>query len=223
MNSIYNKTIYSYLKPKNSSRIGYIKSSKDFWENRYAKGGNSGPGSYNHLAKFKASVLNNFVKLYNIGSVIEWGSGDCNQLSLANYKTYIGYDVSKTAINICKKKFYNDSTKTFIYLENNYMNDKKADLSISLDVIFHLLEDDVYEKYMNNLFNSSNKFIIIYSSNIEGKKRKAVRQRRFTDWIDRYMSKNWKLKDFIPNKYPWNSNFKRSTSFCDFYIYEKIK
>ena len=29
---------------------------------RYKKGGNSGAGSYNHLAEFKAEVLNQFVK-----------------------------------------------------------------------------------------------------------------------------------------------------------------
>ena len=85
-----------------------IKSSKDYWEERYANGGNSGPGSYNHLAKFKAFVINDFVKKNNISTVIEWGSGDCNQLTLANYKNYIGFDVSQTAVKICQNKFYND-------------------------------------------------------------------------------------------------------------------
>ena len=43
-------------------------SSKDYWEKRYAEGGNSGYGSYNNLAKFKAEVINNFIiknKIYN--------------------------------------------------------------------------------------------------------------------------------------------------------------
>ena len=78
--------------------------------------------------------MNNFVKENKINIVIEWGSGDCNQLSLSNFKNYIGYDVSKTAINICKNKFYNDSSKTFIHINNNFNNEIKADLSISLDV-----------------------------------------------------------------------------------------
>lgn len=54
------------------------------------KGGNSGAGSYNNLALFKASVLNNFIKKNNINMVIEWGSNDCNQISFANYKSFIG-------------------------------------------------------------------------------------------------------------------------------------
>ena len=113
----------------------YTNSSKDYWEKRYEKGGNSGVGSYNNLAIFKASILNNFVNKNRISTVIEWGSGDCNQLSLSNYKNYIGYDVSKTAIDICKNKFKNDSTKTFHYLNEHFVNNKKADLSLSLDVI----------------------------------------------------------------------------------------
>ena len=125
---------------KSSNHLSKI-SSKSYWENRYRKGGNSGSGSYNHLAKFKASILNSFIIKNHINTIIEFGSGDCNQLSLANYKNYIGYDVSQTAIKICKKKFKNDKTKTFIHLNDNFKNNKKADLSISLEVIFHLIED----------------------------------------------------------------------------------
>ena len=95
----------------NKSYFIFEKSSRKYWENRYAKGGNSGPGSYNNLAKFKADIINNFIHRYNVITVIEWGSGDCNQLSLANYKNYIGYDVSQTAIDICRKKFNFDKTK----------------------------------------------------------------------------------------------------------------
>ena len=73
---------------------------------------------------------------------------------------------------------------------------------------------------MENLFNSSNKYIIIYSSNFEGERNYHVKHRKFTDWIDKYMSKNWKLKEFIPNKYPLTSNFNGTKTPCDFYIYE---
>ena len=35
-------------------------------------------------------------------------------------------------------------TKTFIHMGDNFINEKKADLSISHDVIYHLLEDNVF-------------------------------------------------------------------------------
>jgi len=221
---IYGKRNINNLKLNfhSSYNYEYVNSSKDYWEKRYSYGGNSGAGSYNNLALFKASIINNFVNKNNINTVIEWGSGDCNQLSLANYKKYIGFDVSKTAIKICQKKFKNDTTKTFIHLNDNYINDKKADLSISLDVIYHLLEDNIYNVYMNNLFNSSKKFVCIYSSNINKKWDQHVRHRKFTDWIDKYISNEWKIKEYIPNKYPFDIKHQESTSFSDFYFYEKI-
>lgn len=51
-----------------------------------------------------------------------------------------------------------------------------ADLTLSLDVIYHLIEDNVFFTYMDRLFDSSTKFVIIYSLNtdrqaqIKGKK-----------------------------------------------------
>ena len=41
---------------------------------------------------------------------------------------------------------------------------RKADLSLSLDVIYHLVEDDVFEYYMRTLFEASNGYVIIYAS-----------------------------------------------------------
>ena len=175
------------------------------------------------MALFKASIINNFVSKNNINSVIEWGSGDCNQLSLAKYKKYIGYDVSKTAIKICQKKFFKDRTKAFIHMNNNFINDKKADLSISLDVIYHLVEDNVFNLYMKNLFNSSKKYVCIYSSNVDKKWARHVRHRKFTDWINKFISNEWKLKEYIPNKYPFDIKNQEYTSFSDFYFYEKIE
>jgi hypothetical protein len=43
-----------------------------------------------------------------------------------------------------------DSSKKFIhYLPNQYDGEAKAQLSLSLDIIFHLVEDVVFETYMH--------------------------------------------------------------------------
>ena len=39
------------------------------------------------------------------------------------------------------------------------------ELSLSLDVIYHILDDNEYKKYMEDLFKFSNKYVIIYSNN----------------------------------------------------------
>lgn len=87
--------------------------SGDYWINRYSHGGNSGEGSYGESAEFKAEVLNNFVKRENVKSVIEFGSGDGNQLKLAVYRQYIGFDISEDAVAHCRNIFMNDKSKNF--------------------------------------------------------------------------------------------------------------
>ncbi|MDR0206451.1 MAG: class I SAM-dependent methyltransferase [Bacteroidales bacterium] len=194
--------------------------SGDYWENRYKKGGNSGAGSYNRLAEFKAEIINNFALEHNISSVIEFGCGDGNNLKLFTFASYIGYDVSNTVLDICKNIYEGDKTKKFIHA-SNYQGET-AEISLSLDVIYHLIEDDVFEQYMNLLFSSSHKFVIIYSSNTESLSPAShIRHRKFSDWIEKERS-DFFLLEFVPNKYPFVEG-DSNTSFAEFYIYEKKK
>lgn len=79
-------------------RVGFHGSAR-YWELNYARGGTSGPGSYYASAEAKATFLNEFVRARDVRSVIEFGCGDGNQLSLADYPSYIGLDVSRSALN----------------------------------------------------------------------------------------------------------------------------
>jgi SAM-dependent methyltransferase len=195
-----------------------FRSSEVYWIERYKRGRNSGSGSYGQLAQFKADVINQFVEENAIGTVIEYGCGDGNQLTLAKYLSYIGFDVSPEAVALCKTLFKNDSTKTF-YLMNEYKG-QRADLTLSLDVIYHLVEDHVFEKYMQLLFDSSHKYVIIYSTNMDDHALTSphVRHRNFTGWVERETS-GWILTVRIPNAHAADASGERSNA--DFFIYEK--
>lgn len=195
--------------------------SSSYWERRYQNKKTSGAGSYGRLATMKANVLNEFVEQHNIQSVIEFGSGDGNQLDLANYPYYIGVDVSQTAIQWCKKKFNGDSSKIFIHLSEYY--DQSADLSLSLDVIYHLIEDEIFENYMANLFDAGTRFVIVYSSNYVDPNYAGshVLHRRFTDWVATKRT-NFRMIKTLANPYPYKSTDPKNTSFSDFYFYERI-
>ena len=195
--------------------------SKNYWQRRYSSGGNSGAGSYHKLAKFKAEVLNGFVTDKRIESIIEYGCGDGNQLKLLAYPSYTGFDVSPEAIAQCNKIFSNDKTKTFSLMDD-YAG-KSAQLTLSLDVIYHLVEDDVFFAYMDRLFDTSEKFVIIYSSNTDNQKKLQavhVKHRHFSKWIER--KAQWTLLEHIPNRYPYAGDDQEG-SFADFYFYEKIR
>ena len=198
--------------------------SGDYWQERYESGRTSGAGSYNRLADFKAEIINSFVESNGVHSVIEWGCGDGNQLQYMNFDEYLGLDVSSSAIGLCKTKFCEDPTKEFKVINDEITINKEYELALSLDVIFHLVEDSVFEKYMVSLFSSSSKYVCIYSSNTDDQKKymnlvKHVRHREFTGFVADRM-KGFELISHIKNKYPYNLLNPKNTSFADFYFYE---
>jgi hypothetical protein len=211
---------FIYCKIKNPLR--FTTSSWEYWDERYRRRGNSGAGSYNRLAEFKACVINELVQKEHILTVIEFGCGDGNQLKYFNFPAYIGFDVSRHAVSLCKKNHKNG--KEF-KLMSEYSHET-ADLTLSLDVIYHLIEDSIYENYMHLLFNASNKFVVIYASNYDevgyypDGKISHVRHRKFTDWIEKN-AMNFSLIDYIPNQYPFDAKNPDNTSFANFYIFKK--
>lgn len=191
-----------------------------YWEDRYASGGNSGAGSYNRLAAYKAEMINAFLSRHGIRTAIEFGCGDGNQLGLMQYESYLGFDVSPRAVEICRAKFAQDESKTFKTIEE-YAG-QTAELTLSLDVIYHLIEDGVFDAYMQRLFGASQKFVVIYSSNDESLNQRYggyhVRHRQFTDWIGRH-ARGWRLLEWVPNRYPYLESDPDNTSLADFYFY----
>ena len=199
-----------------------FKNSQDYWINRYDIGVNSVLGSYAILAEFKEKTLNKFVLENEIETVAEYGCGDGNQLRYANYPNYIGFDISPRAIRLCQNIFKEDKNKEFIVLAENLVVNKTFELTLSLDVIFHLTEDKVFDDYMKRLFDSSDRFVCIYSSNTENPDFQApphVRHRKFSNWIENNRS-NWRLFKEIANPYPYNGNDEIS-SFANFYFFKK--
>lgn len=179
--------------------------SADYWERRYLMGGNSGVGSYGDFATFKAELLNAFVVQHRIQSVIEFGCGDGHQLSLADYPRYVGLDVAPSAIEMCAKRFAEDPTKSFfLYSPRDFVGQErtfKAELALSLDVLFHLVEDDIFDTYLRQLFDTASRHVVIYSSNEEVRDRAAhVRHRKFTSWVESNIH-SWHLVEETPNPF----------------------
>jgi hypothetical protein len=199
--------------------------SPDYWEHRYQRGGNSGAGSYGRLAQFKAEVLNGLIREHRIQSAIEFGCGDGNQLSLLEVPAYIGLDVSRTILEQCIDRFRSDASRSFFLFEPRAFLDRRrlfsADLSMSIDVIYHLVEDEIFHAYMQALCHAADRFVVIYSSNEEqGQTAAHVRHRCFTDWIAKH-APGWALKQKIDNRYPFDPRSPDETSDAGFYLYER--
>lgn len=195
-----------------------FKSTEDYWKNRYGSGGNSGQGSYNEFAEYKGEVINAFVSEKNIQTLIEFGCGDGNQLSYFKVPAFIGYEVSMDAVEMCKAKFKNDSTKSFFLVSDN--TPRTADLVLSLDVVYCLVEEASYNNYLKRLFDSSAKYVIIYSSNHNENQISVphIRHRRFTDWVEANRP-DFKLIKKEPNKFEAEVS---NSSNSEWYYFEKV-
>ena len=154
--------------------------SAKFWDLHYRAHGTSGPGSRGEAAVIKAREVNRIVEEYDIESVVEFGCGDAYQLQMFSIPTYIGLDVSPTALRMCIEAFGEDVTKTFLHYDQRCWRDNlrivHADMALSMDVIFHLVEDDVFERYMEDLFSAADRYVLIYATHGPS----PVREPRFT-------------------------------------------
>ena len=163
--------------------------SAEYWKKRYAAGGNSGGGSYGALADFKAQSLNCFIQENSVNSIVEYGSGDGNQLGLIKVANYLGLDVSPDAIKRTNDNYATDPSKRFqLYDPDTFKTtpNEQADMSISMDVILHLTEDARYEKYMGYLFKSGIRFIGIFNTATDKQLEKMALHNRYRDhrnWI----------------------------------------
>jgi hypothetical protein len=191
-----------------------------YWEERYRSGGNSGAGSYGRLADYKAEVINSIVKERSVRSVIEFGVGDGSQLGRAEYPEFHGFDVSRSALDRCAAEYSDRQNYRFSHVDE--FVDQQADLVLSLDVVYHLVEDDTFARYMVNLFNASERLVVIYAHNAEDPEFDTVhvKTRKFTEWIEQNRS-DFDLIRHIPNRYPHDPADPDNTSFADFYIFEK--
>lgn len=196
-----------------------FRSSRDYWVERYQRGDDSGSGSYGALAQYKAEILNRFVAAHGVQTVIEYGCGDGNQLTLARYPQYTGFDISPDAIQRCRTLFQADPSKTFLLMSE--VAGQAAELTLSLDVIYHLVEDAVFEDYMRLLFQSAQKYVAIYSTNSTGGGLKSphVRHRPFTAWVGTHLPE-WRLIERHPSM-DEALQLKQRTSPAEFYFYQK--
>jgi 2-polyprenyl-3-methyl-5-hydroxy-6-metoxy-1,4-benzoquinol methylase len=193
---------------------------KEYWEKRYRDGGDSGEGSHDpDLVMFKAGVVNSLIHKYGVRDVIDFGCGDGNQIQHINVNgLYLALDVSSTAIELAKK-FEGNKRKCFQTIDiqtidSSVIPQRYFDMALSLDVVFHLVDDNEFEKYMKELFNASNNLVVIYSSNekLETKSPNHIKHRVFKLWVNKHT--NFELINVVYNPFP-------EKTFCNFYIFQR--
>ena len=210
----------------------FAQSSGQFWEKRYAKGGNSGAGSYGKLAEYKAKVLNEFIEENKVNSVVEFGCGDGNQLNLSihAYPRYLGFEVSHTVLGWLRARFARHVQKArFLHVSDFNASTHASDLAVSLDVVYHLVEDAVFDAYMRRLLEAAKRFVIIYSSNEDWPAHGHVRHRSFSAWMGSH-EEGRRFKMIRHDQHPMGCSLREhdcerkqhDRSFASFWVFSRI-
>lgn len=182
-----------------------------YWDRRYREGRSSGAGSEGNEGQYKADYVSDFIHNRKIKSVIDWGCGDGQVLKLMRLEdaAYMGVDVSRTVIDRMRKAFpeLSFTGPVAAHWKDAY------ELALSMDVLFHLPDEEDYSDYLIRLFGSATRYVIIYSTNYAGgRTARHVFRREFTpDIAERFP--DWELTTVAT---PLREGL------ASFFVYEKV-
>jgi len=131
----------------------------NYWDKRYASGGTSGCGSVGELRDIKWCWIKQFVD--PITDIIDVGCGD---LSFWEYEMlperYVGIDSSEVII---KKNQLAYPGATFYHAQSSEPLGITSPVVFCFDMMFHIMDDDVYQRTIQNLCILSSEYIFIYT------------------------------------------------------------
>lgn len=135
-----------------------MRRNKKYWESRYSSGGESGLGSVDENRHWKWSVIEKYLNSYN--EIIDVGCGDITFWKGRNCDNYTGLDISS---DIIKKNQIQRPEWDFLVSSAEKRLDIKADVVFCLDILFHIMDNQIYKETIVNLCNYSKKWIFIFT------------------------------------------------------------
>lgn len=183
-----------------------------YWITRYNTGGDSGFGSHDEYSiKFKGDYINSMIERFNVKTLFDYGCGDGNQLKMiSGYTHYTGYDIAPNIIEDDKILYVGHEDKLFTSKLNDIIG-KKFDLSISMDVTYHIIENELFTFYLDTLFASADVVILFTTNSDHYTPLKHHKPRKIIDHI----KSNYTDFELIDTKM-YNDN-------VGFYTYKKIE
>ncbi len=198
----------------------------DFWNQRHEKlglysGGDKGISDFENFEFYihRLSIILKLISKYNVGKrpldILDAGCGKgffSNGLFSSGY-IVTGIDSSLSAISFCKENY----PKIFFKQDNldNFILNKAFDVVVCIDVMFHIVEDNLWENSVKNLaYHVKNNSIIIISDfadatdneNEIGSKVKYIKYRNKKKYITILERFGFLLQEVIPYNILSNKN-----------------
>jgi SAM-dependent methyltransferase len=132
------------------------------WEDHYKSGGKSGdPSDYAKSREWKHTIIARYCDIKN-NSIIDIGCGDLQFWQGRRPAKYTGIDISPTIIAAHTEKY---PERTFICASSDETLNISADMVMCFDMLWHIMDDNVYADTISNMKFYSKKYIIIYTWN----------------------------------------------------------
>ncbi len=149
---------------------------RDYWNQRYSNGHGSGAGSQGPMMQRKVDILSNLPDLH---VVTEIGCGDFNfgrhlmdQIPKASYD---GYDIAPAILDRNRESY---ELPRIRFHDMDYRLDW-CDLLICVDVLFHIIEDEEYQRMLDTINKTKWKYLAITAYEYDGPSDRHVRIRKF--------------------------------------------
>lgn len=131
----------------------------EYWDRRYARGGNSGDGSIGRYRKWKWGIIHRYAP--DLTNVVDIGCGDLRFWGDVIPKQYVGVDISEIVI----------TKNTLRHPRNNFITSPaeitipgiQAPTVLCLDLLFHIMDDTAYTQILGNLCRYSTDLIFIFT------------------------------------------------------------
>lgn len=129
-----------------------------YWDNHYQLGGVSGEGSIGEYREWKWKIITEYCPV--ISHVIDVGCGDNSFWQGRECLDYLGIDSSNTII--IKNRQKRPEWK-FINAPAELTQQISAPVVFCMDMLFHILNDDIYEKIIKNIAFYTQNYLFIYT------------------------------------------------------------
>lgn len=170
-----------------------------YWRSRHERSGQI-LGGWEAADDWKVELLNVLTRKHHIASVVDYGCGDGRIGARLVAPVYTGVDVAPAALDRARaarpdaefRLLHPDAVPPVI----------PADMAISTDVVYHLVEDARYDDHLRALFGSARHVVVIVSSDEELQVVEHVRHRRVVDDVLARFP-GWRLRATVPPPPAW--------------------
>jgi len=132
---------------------------RDYWEQRYSKGGTSGRGSVGKSREWKWRHIHAYAGVMD--DVIDVGCGDLRFWEGRDCAKYVGIDISPT---ILEKNIHERPQWSFILMDaQTPIKGIGARIVLCLDLLHHIMDDSSYIRILENLCTYSKEWIFIFT------------------------------------------------------------